>query len=281
VLSGISIGLAATSLGTGMRLLERTALGALLLTAAYLLPGASGAVAAVFVVFGQVAAAALIGAASAGPGSSRLRAELGVAGGWLLFVLVVLLYQIHFDQPLPFDNRWVVTFGAAVALLAVDRRRRRPGTAAARTRGHRSLAAVGVTAVAVLAVGLASTGGTGTPAAVPGRPLRVVEWNIRQAVSRDGTLAPDAIASVLRRGSPPDVVVLPETARGWPLSGDIDLASWLPRQLGVPYRWAPAADRQFGTLLLTRLPILGSGVIRLPVAGRSQGRPSPARPPAW
>ena len=44
------------------------------------------------------------------------------------------------------------------------------------------------------------------------------------------------------------------------------------RQLDLPFTWSPAADNQFGTLLLSRLPIRSAESIRLPVAGRAQGR---------
>jgi endonuclease/exonuclease/phosphatase family metal-dependent hydrolase len=128
--------------------------------------------------------------------------------------------------------------------------------------------------VAVLAAaGLATTGTKKAVASGPNAALRVVEWNVRQAVTENaGDLAPDAIASVLVRDGPPDIVVLPEAARGWPLSGDLDLASWLSRRLNLPFIWSPAAGHQFGTLVLSRLPIRTARVVKLPVAGRSQGR---------
>lgn len=223
------------------------------------------------VAAGQCAAGAVLAGAVRPRTGSRLGAELGVALGWLAFVLTVLLYQLHFDQPLPLDNAGVVAGAGALTVLAVAGR---PGGLAERP-------AVGVSASAcalVLVAGLIASGfaagrtrGATTPAL--GRALRVVEWNVRQAVTENaGQLDPARIRSVLTTDGMPDVVVLLEVARGWPLSGDLDLASWLSRHLDLPFVWGPAADQQFGTVVFSRLPIISTQVRALPVAGRAQGR---------
>ena len=136
------------------------------------------------------------------------------------------------------------------------------------------MAAAGVLVVGVLlASGLAASGVGDRVPPPPGAALRLVEWNVRQAVTDgEGHVDPAAVASVLTRGGPPDIVVLLEVARGWPLSGDIDLASWLSRRLDLPFVWGPTADNQFGNLVLSRLPIVSTDVEKLPVEGRSQGR---------
>lgn len=272
VLAGLALGIAAFAFSgrlDGALLALATAGG--LATVGYLLPRVSDGGAVFAVLAGQAGAGLAIGAATRERASSRLRAELGVGAGWVVFVLVVLLYQIHFDQPLPFDNRWVVAGAGALTVVAARGR-----VAPSVVRDHRPVAVAAASVLLAAVLVAAGLGATGVRRAVASRPvtmLRVVEWNVRQAVTENaGELAPQTIASVLARDGPPDIVVLPEAARGWPASGDLDLASWLSRRLHLPFAWGPAADHQFGTLVLSRLPILATHVVRLPVAGRSQGR---------
>jgi endonuclease/exonuclease/phosphatase family metal-dependent hydrolase len=102
--------------------------------------------------------------------------------------------------------------------------------------------------------------------------VRVVQWNVHQAVDDDGRLDPVAIADALAAQGPIDVLVLHEVARGWPLSGQVDLVTWLSRRLELPYVWGGAASRQFGNAVLTRLPIVASELAELPVADGAQRR---------
>jgi endonuclease/exonuclease/phosphatase family metal-dependent hydrolase len=44
--------------------------------------------------------------------------------------------------------------------------------------------------------------------------------------------------------------VLQEVSRGWAIGGGLDLAEYLARDLGMAAYWAPAADGQFGNLVL-------------------------------
>ena len=247
--------------------------GVVLAGVGFLLPTVSGWAAVAAVLAAQLAVGAALAAAFVpAAAGSRLRGELGLATGWLVLALTVLLYQVHFDKPLPFGNRWVVAATGALAALAAFRPRRStepadpPGPPPVRSA---ALAAAALLVVGVcVASGLAATGIGGTAAPAPGASLRVIEWNVRQAVTTGkGNLDPRKVASVLSEGGKPDIVVLPEAARGWPLSGDLDLGAWLSRRLDLPFVWGPAADNQFGTLVLSRLPIIESSVDDLPVAG--------------
>jgi endonuclease/exonuclease/phosphatase family metal-dependent hydrolase len=62
----------------------------------------------------------------------------------------------------------------------------------------------------------------------------------------------------------PDVLLLQEVGRGWPIGGGVDLLEWLARRLSMRYEWAPAANGQFGNALLTRLPLSNVDAVRLP-----------------
>ena len=44
----------------------------------------------------------------------------------------------------------------------------------------------------------------------------------------------------------------------------MDLAEWLSQRLRMPYRFAPAADGQFGNVILSRLPIVRTEAVSLP-----------------
>ena len=62
-------------------------------------------------------------------------------------------------------------------------------------------------------------------------------YNVHETITRDGRLDPEAIADTVRRLRP-DVLVVQEAGRGWPLSAGLDLAEWVKRRLGMPYVWA-------------------------------------------
>ncbi len=74
----------------------------------------------VLVVVGQVCVGVVLAAAFGPrvPGGRATRAVLGVSLGWLAFVVPILLYQLHFDAPLPFDNSFVVAAAGALTALA-------------------------------------------------------------------------------------------------------------------------------------------------------------------
>jgi endonuclease/exonuclease/phosphatase family metal-dependent hydrolase len=80
------------------------------------------------------------------------------------------------------------------------------------------------------------------------------------------------VAEAIRAQGPVDIVILSEVARGWPLSGGLDLTSWLSRALDMPYVWAPAAGEQFGNAVLSRLPVSRFRVAALTKDGNSMGR---------
>lgn len=101
--------------------------------------------------------------------------------------------------------------------------------------------------------------------------VRLVDYNIHMGVDTDGQLNPDAIADVIE-AQDPDVVVLQEVGRGWTIGGTADLAEWLAYRLELPYRFQPAADRQFGNAILSRVPILASDGGRLPFGEGPQRR---------
>ncbi|RKN09585.1 endonuclease/exonuclease/phosphatase family protein [Streptomyces radicis] len=109
------------------------------------------------------------------------------------------------------------------------------------------------------------------PRDTAGGMYRLLSWNVHGAVDRGGELAPERILEVIRE-SDAQVVALQEVPRGWPGAGGLDLATWLERRLDVTAVWAPSADRRFGNLVLTSLPVVESSATGLPRAGGDMDR---------
>ncbi|MFP3964739.1 endonuclease/exonuclease/phosphatase family protein, partial [Actinomadura fulvescens] len=107
-------------------------------------------------------------------------------------------------------------------------------------------------------------------AATPGQ-VRVVTYNIHDAVNTKGRLDPEGIAKTIE-AQKADVVLLQEASRGSLLSGTTDVGVWLSRRLGMKLLWGPAADGQFGNAILTSLPVKKSGTSRMPRGDWSQIR---------
>ncbi|MBP1632939.1 MAG: endonuclease/exonuclease/phosphatase [Acidobacteria bacterium] len=269
--AGSALALAGWLTATGRGAMP-TAAGAVALTAAgFLLPTATGVVALVVVLLGQLGAGVVLSRALAPAGSGPTRAGFGIALGWVVGLAITLLFQLHYDSPLPIDNRYLTALLGlltALALLgagAVDERHLPLGP---------WVLVGGAMLVAGVLVGVSLAATSPSPAAVaaPDDSVRVLQWNVRYGVDEDGQLDPEAIADAIEARGEVDVVVLNEVARGWPLSGQLDLAAWMSRRLGLNAVWGAAAGRQAGNLVLTRYPVVASEVVALPKAGRSMGR---------
>jgi endonuclease/exonuclease/phosphatase family metal-dependent hydrolase len=110
-----------------------------------------------------------------------------------------------------------------------------------------------------------------TRAAVHPGELTVMTYNVHETVSRNGHLDPAALAYAVRQVRP-DVLIVEEAGRGWPLSAGLDLAEWAKRRLDLPYVWVPAADEQFGNVLFSRVPMRSARIFELPHADGSMKR---------
>jgi endonuclease/exonuclease/phosphatase family metal-dependent hydrolase len=104
-----------------------------------------------------------------------------------------------------------------------------------------------------------------------GPSLRIVNYNIHQGLNPDGQVDPEATARTIEVLEP-DVLMLQEIGRGWPIHITMDTAEWLSRRLGVPFVYQPAADAQFGNAIMTRLPILDHDAGFLPFGQGPQRR---------
>jgi endonuclease/exonuclease/phosphatase family metal-dependent hydrolase len=244
-----------------------------LATIAWGLTGATGVAFVALVVVGQVAATLLLGRAFAASSSeASLGAHVaGVAAGMVVLGLTLFLYQLHYDRPLPVSNRWLPVLAAIVlgiASLAAPTTEdaavaSQPSRATRRGAFALAGAIVALATVVVIGVAAGEPDVTSTTATRAPRRATVMTFNVHNAVTRDGQLDPDRIADVAQRVDP-DVLVLEEAGRGWPLSSTIDLAEWMKRRLDLPYRWAPAADHTMGNLIFSKIPIRDARVVQLP-----------------
>ncbi|NVI86680.1 endonuclease/exonuclease/phosphatase family protein [Actinomadura sp. BRA 177] len=200
-------------------------------------------------VLGQFALAGCLGWAASVPGPDRPgRRGTAMAGGWLLFVVLMFAYYSAYDLGTP--NRWVpVVTALGVAALIV----RAPAPRREHSLEVWAAAAAVVAVLAVAAIPLwRDTGPRWRP--VDDGGLRIAAYNVRMGYGLDGTMTVTQQADVLR-AMRPHIVVLGEVDRAWLLNGGRDSLRLMSERLGMRAIWAPAADEVWGDALLTDLPV--------------------------
>ncbi|MFJ8746056.1 endonuclease/exonuclease/phosphatase family protein [Embleya sp. NPDC127516] len=145
-----------------------------------------------------------------------------------------------------------------------------PPSLAERVHAPLALATVFPVLIALAAFGLRPGAGSAPEPDVAAGTMRVVTYNIRMGYGVDGRFDPDRTADTIR-ALKPDVLVLNEVDRAWFLNGGHDVLTLLARRLDLPYRFAPAADPQWGDAVLTRKPIRHLESIKLPAGGAPTG----------
>lgn len=104
------------------------------------------------------------------------------------------------------------------------------------------------------------------PASPLPREIRVVTYNIHHGEGSDGKVDLPRIANVLKAATP-DVVALQEIDQGTRRTGGVDTPAELAKLLSMKPVFARNIDFEgggYGTLVLTRLPIKGVELHRLP-----------------
>jgi len=228
----------------------RLAAGAALVVLAALLNEAAGPPAlAVYLAAHPLAGFALAAALGREGRSGAWRVGIGMGLASVGFLLLTLLFYLHYDVPLPFTN--VVLAPLAAALLAAAAVRSPQPSSERRFWWPASVPAgllvVPVALALVMPVPPTRAGGV--------EGMRLVNYNVHTTVSVRGQVDPEAVARVIE-AQRPDVVILQEVSRGWAVSGTIDSAEWLSARLGLPYVFVEAADKGFGNAILSRFPIL-------------------------
>jgi endonuclease/exonuclease/phosphatase family metal-dependent hydrolase len=233
----------------------------------YLLVDVSGPSAVLLFGVEQLVLALLMGKALIPEPSGLVRpARLAwsCALGSLAFVAVAFAYEVAIEVPLPFSKALVPAVAAViVGLSAVPRRGTFVGASA-------RAAAVPLVLLAVPSLVGFSAPELGTSTAGDAS-VRILVYNIHGGVNVDGQVDPEATAEAIE-AQQADVVVLNEVGRGWPIFGTLDSAEWLARRLEMPYLFVPAADLQFGNMVLSRLPVIASSRGPLPFGAGPQQR---------
>ncbi len=199
-------------------------------------------------------------------------------------ILPLLVFQLDYDIPLGFPNELVIVATAVVfGAATVARRQPRSHTAnlvdGLRTRGsvgRPSLVLfVGAGLVALvgsgLAIGRELTNNPQPDLATETAPLTLVSWNLHYGVNPDGGLDLEQIARSIEEQNA-SIVTLQEVSRGWVLGAGTDMATWLGQRLDMRVAYAPAADRQFGNVVLTNLATTNITTIALPYGAGPQER---------
>ncbi|MEV4623600.1 endonuclease/exonuclease/phosphatase family protein [Asanoa sp. NPDC049573] len=199
------------------------------------------------------------------PAVGAVRRGFAAVGGLTLFAVAAVLYYASYDIGYP--NEWVPPAVAAVVAVVAGR------PPYPRMDVGRSLSWTAVPLAVIVAFAAALV----LPRPVPGDGrapapgvLRVVAYNIRMGFGLDGRLDLAGLTTAIA-AQRPDVVLLSEVDRAWLLNGGHDTLALLADRLGMPYRFAPAADAVWGDAVLTRLPVVYTATVRLRAAGAPTG----------
>lgn len=122
--------------------------------------------------------------------------------------------------------------------------------------------------VALLAVFFLGACGADAPPAtgVPGDTIRILAYNIHHGEGMDSVLDLERIAELIRRVDP-DLVALQEVDSMVERTGRVDQAARLGSLTGLDHRFGrfmPYQGGAYGMAVLSRLPILSAGNLRLP-----------------
>ena len=274
VLVGDAAALAASWWLSGRSVPRSLALGSAVVLAAiaYAFSQIVGPVIALLVLVGQLLATGLLTLAVARQAAARppavWRIAVGGTVGGVALALLLASYQIHYEIPLPFSNAFLPPVaGLLLGLAAVGRGR---PNAPEPLGNVVPLAAVPLLLL-VVPLGLLLSRPDRAVLAADDPSVRIVNYNIHQGLNPDGQVDPEATARTIE-ALEPDVLMLQEVGRGWPIHIFMDSGEWLSRRLEMPFLYQRAADPQFGNAIMTRLPILEHDAGFLPFGAGPQRR---------
>lgn len=180
--------------------------------------------------------------------------SLAISGAGALTILPILLFQLDYDIPLGFPNKFLWVASALIlagAAAVVGRRVEKTGTRAGQE--VRPVLLPMLATLGVLGVfGMMNTSGILSPAAsAPVKPdwVKVLNWNLHYGVSANPSVELADMVKMIRQEEA-TVVTLQEVSRGWIMGGGADMATYLANELGMDFAFVGAADQQFGNALL-------------------------------
>ncbi len=224
--------------------------------------------AALFLFFSQVFSFAFgmlmfLGAAAVKGEKGLLRTSLFAGVGQIIFVLLIFIYYASYD--IDFGLRSAALRPVTIFLIAlvatVAQLAKKENTKLERNQSPALLAACLLLLPAALAFVWKSP--AANPADSGTTDVRVMSYNLHDAVNTDGRVDPEALALAIE-ASGADIIGVQEVSRGWLVWGGMDMLTWLGQRLDMPYVWAPTADAQWGIALFSKYPIVSSEYFALP-----------------
>jgi endonuclease/exonuclease/phosphatase family metal-dependent hydrolase len=200
-----------------------------------------------------------------------LRTAGGATLGFMALFALTLLHPMHYEMPLPVTNQVLPVLAVALAALGLLAPRDAAAAPAVQWRAVAAPAVAVAGIAAIVSFGIVATAHERADLVAARWPVTVGSLNVDQGATESGVLDFDAVADTIALIDA-DVVALQEVGRGWPLSGMNDLALWLDHERGTNQYFAPAADQQFGNLLITRVNLANVRTLPLPRGGGSMDR---------
>ncbi|MGH2582328.1 MAG: endonuclease/exonuclease/phosphatase family protein, partial [Anaerolineales bacterium] len=206
----------------------------------------------------------ILGAAAEKIKAGLLRSTILHGFGQIIFVLLVFVYYASYD--INFGVRSGTLLPVALALVAVFTAIGHTGLER-KSKGLKRNFSPAFLGLFLLVFPLAEATNWSvreiSPAPTGTRSVRIINYNMHDAVNTEGRVDPEALAQVIE-ASGADVIGLQEVSRGWLIWGGMDMLSWLSQRLGMEYVWGPTADPQWGLAVFSRYPIVRSEIIPLP-----------------
>ncbi len=181
--------------------------------------------------------------------------------GQILFVLFIFIYYASYDINFGIAPGMLFPIAAVVMFLALLPGR--PSITGSASYG--STFSVAFSAALLLIFPLFNMISTSQPPELSpsGDQVRVMTYNVHNAVNTSGRLDPEALALVIE-ASGAEIVGFQEISRGWLTWGGLDMLSWFADRLDMHVVWGPTADAQWGNALFSRYPISSYELLDLP-----------------
>jgi len=213
-------------------------------------------------MFGGFGAATLFVHALRGPTTPEQRTGLTATAVWLtvgllLQAAVVFVYFAETGQP-----RFLIIPVAGLIVAALLAGAPQPVPSVLHIRRFATLSAAALALALAVSVSQLVQDDEPAIAAPLSRDITVMTYNIQAGFSRDNVWSLEAIAQTIE-AEQPDIVILQEVSRGWPVLTGVDEVAWLSERLAMPYIFGAASrDGLWGNAILTRAPISESLVRR-------------------
>jgi endonuclease/exonuclease/phosphatase family metal-dependent hydrolase len=260
--NGIAIYFLPTLLAQFTRIYYLLILFSILLIALIQIPDSSGLLALSWLLIGQLVSYtfgyAILHAAStpsANQGLARTSTMHGI--GQILFVLLLFVYYAAYDISFGIRSGVILLVAAAIVFLALL-----PARTSITTKSTQSATLLALLLVIFPLYNLLTSSAPPAPNP-PSSQVRVMDYNLHNAVNTSGSLDPEALAQVIE-DSGADIIAFQEFSRGWLTWGGLDMLSWYADRLNMHYVWNPTADAQWGNALFSRFPIESYDLLELP-----------------